>query len=180
MRRLLGLRLAAVLLVLAGTGCTVGQGFGDLERYVEEVQARPKRKIDPLPKVEVYEAFTYRAANRRSPFAEPETQEASVVDNRPKSSVKPDLDRIREPLESIALGGMSMVGSILKENEKRLYALVNDGQGGIHRVLPGNYLGKNHGKIVSIDESSINLIEIVSDGQGGWFERPRTLGLREE
>ena len=175
-----GLRFIVILLVFTSTGCSVGQGFGDLERYVEEVKARPKKKIEPLPKVKVYEAFTYRAANRRSPFAEPVVLEQQAVEDKPKSSVKPNLDRVREPLESIALGGMAMVGSILKDKEKRLYALVNDGQGGIHRVLPGNYLGKNHGKIVNIDESSIRLIEIVSDGQGGWFERPRTLGLREE
>jgi type IV pilus assembly protein PilP len=43
----------------------------------------------------------------------------------------------------------------------------------------GDYLGRNHGKVVGIDESKVDVIEIVPDGEGGWLERPRSLALRE-
>ena len=55
-----------------------------------------------------------------------------------------------------------------------------DGEGGVHRVRVGNYLGKNHGKIVSATETSVEVIEIVPSGVGGWLERPRTIKLTEQ
>jgi type IV pilus assembly protein PilP len=169
-----------ILLTLALLfGCTAGQGFVDLDNYIAEVKARPKSRIEPLPKFNAYEAFSYRAANRRSPFTEPLAIEQSATEDKPKSNIKPDFDRVKDPLEFFSIGSMSMVGTIRKENENTLYALISDSQGGVHRVRLGNYMGKNHGKIVELSEGLIRLVEIVSDGQGGWFERPRTMGLKD-
>ncbi|OZG71437.1 pilus assembly protein PilP [Hahella sp. CCB-MM4] len=161
------------------TGCSTGSGFEDLEAYVKEVKARPKKRIEPLPEFKAYEAFSYSAANRRSPFTAPQTIQLASLEQQPKSNVKPDFNRPQELLESFAIGSMAMVGTIVKQDESTLYGLVSDGEGGIHRVRVGNYMGKNHGKVVKVTESQIELIEIVSDGQGGWFERPRTMGLKE-
>ncbi|WP_020410314.1 pilus assembly protein PilP [Hahella ganghwensis] len=169
--------LAALFIPLSG--CSTGSGFEDLEAYVKEVKARPKKRIEPLPEFKAYEAFSYSAANRRSPFTPPQVVQLASLDQKPKSNVKPDFNRPQELLESFAIGNMAMVGTIIKQDDSRLFALVSDGDGGIHRVREGNYMGKNHGKVVSVTESQIELIEIVSDGQGGWFERPRTMGLRE-
>ena len=41
----------------------------------------------------------------------------------------------------------------------------------------GDYMGTDHGKIQSIDEAEIELIEIVPDGTGSWVERIRTVSL---
>jgi type IV pilus assembly protein PilP len=49
----------------------------------------------------------------------------------------------------------------------------------VHRVKVGDYLGRNHGRVVGIDEAKVDVIEIVPDGEGGWLERPRSLALRE-
>ncbi|WLQ14020.1 pilus assembly protein PilP [Hahella aquimaris] len=161
------------------SGCSSNSGFEDLQLFVQEVKARPKGRIEPLPEPKAYQAFSYSAANRRSPFSQPEEIKLAQVEATPKSNVKPDFDRPPELLESFSIGSMNMVGTINKDGESTLYALVNDGQGGIHRVRKGQYMGKNHGKVVSINETGIEIVEIVSDGQGGWFERPRTLGLKE-
>ncbi|WJN59073.1 hypothetical protein OH686_10030 [Pseudomonas sp. SO81] len=40
-------------------------------------------------------------------------------------------------------------------------------------------MGRNHGKILSVDESKIEVVEIVPDGEGGWLERPRSITLKE-
>jgi type IV pilus assembly protein PilP len=49
----------------------------------------------------------------------------------------------------------------------------------VHRVKVGDYLGRNHGRIVAIDEARVDVVEIVPDGEGGWLERPRSLALKE-
>ena len=62
--------------------------------------------------------------------------------------------------------------------KRQAYGLVR-GAGGVHRVKVGDYLGRNHGRIVSVDEAKIDVVEIVPDGEGGWLERPRSLTLKE-
>ncbi len=69
-----------------------------------------------------------------------------------------------------------MVGTLA--NDGGVFALVS-GAGGVHRVKVGDYLGRNHGRILAIDESKIDVVEIVPDGEGGWLERPRSLSLKE-
>ena len=49
----------------------------------------------------------------------------------------------------------------------------------VHRVLPGNFIGQNDGKIVGITGTRISVIEIVPDGLGGYIERPAALALTE-
>ena len=46
-----------------------------------------------------------------------------------------------------------------------------------HRVQTGDFLGTDHGQILTIDEGELELIEIVPDGTGGWVERARTVSL---
>lgn len=58
-----------------------------------------------------------------------------------------------------------------------MFALVN-GAGGVHRVRVGDYLGRNNGRIIAINEGKIDVVEIVPDGEGGWLERPRSLSQR--
>ena len=58
------------------------------------------------------------------------------------------------------------------------WTLIQDPEGGIHRVTTGNFLGRHHGKIVEMNEIYIAVVEIVADGtQDGWVERPRTIKL---
>ena len=49
----------------------------------------------------------------------------------------------------------------------------------IHRVVPGNYLGQNDGRIAQISESEIELVEIISDGIGGYIERDAAISLSD-
>jgi type IV pilus assembly protein PilP len=58
-----------------------------------------------------------------------------------------------------------------------VYGLVRTKDGLIHRVLPGNYMGQNDGRITAVADAKINVIEIVPDGLGGYMERPAALAL---
>ncbi len=49
----------------------------------------------------------------------------------------------------------------------------------MHRVLRGNYLGQNEGRITDIQASRITVSEIVPDGLGGYMERAASLALSE-
>jgi type IV pilus assembly protein PilP len=60
-----------------------------------------------------------------------------------------------------------------------MYGLLRTADGLIHRVVPGNYLGQNDGRITEISESEIALVEIISDGIGGYIERDAAVGLSD-
>ena len=161
--------------VLGLSGCGVSHDFSDLQAYMDEVRARPKGEIEPLPKFQPYESFAYSAAALRSPFQPPVKLE---VADRQKGSkyIKPDETRTKQFLEGFNIEAFVMVGTLA--NDAGSFALVN-GAGGVHRVRVGDYLGRNHGRILAIDESKIDVIEIVPDGEGGWLERPRSLSIKE-
>jgi type IV pilus assembly protein PilP len=158
---------------LAGCG---GNEHADLREFIDEAKSKPKGVIEPLPTFNLYESFTYSAVSLWSPFEKPLTASADNSGGG-KSAVEPDESRQKEYLEGFGFSSFTLVGSIKKDGT--LWSLVNDGEGGVHRVKPGNYLGKNHGKIVAVDETKLNLIEIVPDGKSGWVERPRTLAFGE-
>src|SRR6218665_1896298 len=155
------------LVCAALSGCMGGDDFSDLQTYMDEVRARPKGSIEPLPKFQPYEAFTYSAAALRSPF-QPPVKIDLASQQKGSKNVKPDESRVRQFLEGFNIETFEMVGVL--GNQGISYALVR-GAGGVHRIKIGDYLGRNHGRITSIDEAKVDVIEIVPDGEGGWLER---------
>ena len=87
------------------------------------------------------------------------------------------MKRSREFLEQFPLDTMRMVGTL--QLQGRNYGLVQGKDGLVHRVLPGSYMGQNEGRVTSITNTKIALIEIVPDGVGGYIERPAALALNE-
>lgn len=169
-------RLALCALMFATlSGCGVGNDFGDLQAYMDEVRARPKGSIEPLPKFQPYEAFTYSAAALRSPF-QPPIKIDLTQQQKGSKDIRPDETRVKQFLEGFNIESFQMVGTL--SNTGGRFALIS-GAGGVHRVKVGDYLGRNHGRIVAIDEAKVDVVEIVPDGEGGWLERPRSLALRE-
>lgn len=169
-----GLPRSAVLFALLLAGCESGDDMAQLRRFVEETVNREPGPVEPLPEFTSYEPFTYSAAGMRSPFESPEdARTRGQSDN--VSEVQPDLERPREPLESFSLASLTMVGTLTRDNVR--WVLIRDDEGTVHRVTVGNYLGRNHGRIVSASDSSIDIVEIVTSGDGGWIERPQTLSI---
>lgn len=176
MKRVSFLALVSVTLLLTACG---GDGqFDDLVAKMNEIKNKPKGRIEPPPEFKVYKAFSYSAAALRSPFEPPVDIELAALPEK-RTNVKPDLNRPKEVLEQYGIDSLTMVGT-LERPGGALYALIRDPDQGLHRVRTGNHMGRNFGRIVAITPSKIDVIEIVSDGQDGWVERPRTLVLREE
>ena len=178
MKMLFCARLTLVVnLALVLAACGGASSHGDLKRYIDEKKNQPSGEIDPLPPVRTYDAYEYRAAKLRSPFERP-VEEVAVQPKIGGDSVKPDPTRPKEFLERYNLESLSMVGTLQQKGQ--LWALISEPTGGVQRVTVGNYMGKNHGRIERASESAIDLIEIVSDGLGGWVKRPKTLKLSEK
>lgn len=167
--------LIALVPMLLLTGCNLGGGFSDLQAYMDEMRARPPKAIPPDPEVPEYEPFTYKAALLRSPFQVP-VRLVEAGRQAGSRDVAPDESRTRQFLEGFNIEVFEMVGTL--SNTEGLYALLS-GAGGVHRVKVGDYLGRSHGRILSIGEAQIEVIEIVPDGEGGWIERPRSISLKE-
>ena len=175
MRMFAFLKIFTVLVCLLSLAACSSKGYDDLDVYMAEKKARPAGVIKPIPPFKAYKAFTYGAAALRSPFDKPiEVKEIARLQIR--SNVEPDKNRVKEYLEQFSLDSMKMVGTL--QQESTLWALMQDKDGGVHRVKKGNFIGKNHGEIVETADTYLSVIEIVPNGVDGWVERPRTIKLR--
>jgi type IV pilus assembly protein PilP len=162
--------IAVAIAVLSLSGCS--NGMEELQQQVAEIKARPGEPIEPLPEIKPYEAFTYSAANMRSPFVPTPPARSDLA-----AGVRPDVKRPREFLEQFPLDTLRMVGTL--QLQGRNYGLVQGKDGLVHRVLNGSFMGQNDGRIVGISPTKITIIEIVPDGLGGYIERPAALALTE-
>lgn len=169
--------LAVICVSLLQAGCLGGGDFSDLDARMADARNQPKGEIEPLPTYPPPERFTYKAMALRSPFDAPIVSSGEQVATG-NTVPAPDASRPKELLETFNFTALSMVGTLSKAGN--IWGLVNDGEGRIHRVSVGDYLGKNYGKIVSIDQSEMKIQETVPDGKGDWINRPRTLAIDEE
>ena len=160
--------------LVALTGCGGSAKEQDLESFYARVQNQGKGRIKPLPPFETVAPFTYQAGNLRSPFEPPQL---AAVRQQPKGgkSVKPDPTRVKQFLEQFNVGQLAMVGTLAQGGQR--YGLIRDYEDGVHRVRTGDYMGSDNGRITKIDDVSIELSEIVGDGNGGWIQRQRLVTM---
>ncbi|HEY8585761.1 MAG TPA: pilus assembly protein PilP [Rhodanobacter sp.] len=164
--RLLLLLLTALVL----SGCT--RGMSDLRTWVAQEKAKKGAPIKPLPVIKTFETFTYNDQDRRDPFSPSTTETES---NTATTGPRPDANRAKQPLELFALDSLKMVGTV--GTGAGMEVLVKDPGGVIHRVRANEYMGQNYGHVTAISEDHIELVELVSNGNGGWMERPASIAL---
>lgn len=158
----------AVCLALGASACSDKDDA--LRTYIDNTKARPGNPPGALPSPVAPPKFEYVAGDRRSPFV-PDRQLAAR--SAQDSVLGPDPNRPKEHLESEPLDSLRMRGTLNSQ------ALVQSQDGRVHRVSVGNYLGQNYGRIVSITESEIRLLEIVPGG-GGYVERPASIAMSDD
>ncbi|MGP9557998.1 pilus assembly protein PilP [Psychrobacter sp. AOP7-A1-24] len=163
--------LALSVAVLSMTGCS--DRIGLAEQAMTDIRNQPAQPIEPPPKAELVEDFVYSASSQRSPFLPP-----SLVNVQgPTTSidgVRPDINRIKEPLEQYELSQLVFRGVVISPEGQR-YGLIQRPDGSVASVKVGDYLGLNDGRIVEITPTQINLIEILPDSRAGFVEKPQSL-----
>ena len=165
----------AVLAVMMLSACT--ESMDDLDKYIAAVNARPADPIEPIPPVKTYTPYDYDGRAGRDPFRQSLSEGSDDVRSSVGTGPRPDFERSKEYLERYELDTLSMVGTFSKEESD--WALVRDPEGVIHRVPVGDYIGKNHGKVVEISNAQMSLSELISDGGGGWIVRNASIALGE-
>ncbi len=97
---------------------------------------------------------------------------AALLERQSRMSNRP-----REALENFDLATLKLV-AIFKKGKDRV-AMVQDATGKGYIVRPGNYMGKNSGRIEKITDDTIYLVEQVLNPAGEITERQVTLTLKE-
>ena len=177
--------LLCVFVSTSLSGC-VSKDISDLEVQVSEIMSRPGGRIEPLPEIKQYEAYSYLSGREalRNPFKlffvidKVDITEESIVNDGLTEEMEREIrNRNREELEQFELDSLRMVGTL--DNASNNWGIVLDPDGVVHRVKVGNYMGANIGKIINIFEDRIELREIVQDSNGRWEEREAALALVE-
>lgn len=168
------MRRAAMLLACLVLAACGGEDHQDLRQWMKESTKDFKGKIPPLPEIKSFPTVAYEAGELVEPF------NASKIEPERKAGgggIKPDLDRRKEPLEAYPLESLKMVGTLTKG--KMVHALVQADKN-LHQVKIGNYMGQNFGIITDINETEVQLKELVPDSLGDYTERTSTLQLQEK
>jgi len=168
------------LAIVVLTGCSGGK-MDDLQKEIADIKASSKGKVPPLPEFTPVESFAYSANNLGDPFVAWEVKAAKAVEMQRKTGqgggLQPNFDRRRESLEAFPLDALIMQGTLRREKEYA--ALIKSPDGLVSRVVKGNYLGQNHGRVVAIYPDRVEITEIVPDGMGGWLPRQASLAIAE-
>ena len=169
-----------LVLSLAASLSACNQGVGDLRTFVQQIKAQPPGRIEPIPEFQPYQNFEYTSHDLRDPFRlvdfrRPD-ENAELIENI-ASGPKPNIDRMREPLEDFPLDTLRLKGTITKDGLK--WGLIFAPDNTVHRVLEGHYMGQNHGRIISVSDQIVELTEIIPDGLGNYIERASAVALIE-
>jgi type IV pilus assembly protein PilP len=162
--------LLFVVAILSVAACS--SSTDELKQKVAEIRARPGDRVEPLPEIKPYEAFKYDASSERSPFIPSASARSNLA-----TSARPDVKRPREFLEQFSLDTLEMVGTM--QLQGKTFALLQGKDGLVHRVQAGSYVGQADGRVTSITNTKVSVIELVADGLGGYIERPAALTLKE-
>lgn len=162
-----GISLAVVLI-----GCD--SRIDAVNQQMATIRNQAPLPIEPAPSFDAVPSFDYSAQQLRSPFLP--SSLANELKIMAGKRVYPNLSRQPQQLERYALESLNFKGSMKAQNGQ-IVGLIQTPDGKVERVQNGNYLGMNQGRIISINPTRIDLLEIVPDGRDGYIERPRSLVL---
>jgi type IV pilus assembly protein PilP len=172
---------SSLVLLCAGTlvGC-ISSGEDDIRQWMSEERAQAKPRVTPITEPKQFKPEAYAADSQLEPFNQLKLTQALRRDSAQLASnaalIAPEMARRKEPLEAYPLDTIKMVGSLQKKGQPAALVTVDKL---LYQVIVGQYLGQSYGRITSINETAIQLREIVQDATGDWIERTTSLELQE-
>ena len=85
--------------------------------------------------------------------------------------------RPREPLETFPLDSLHLIGNLRRG--KDVVALIQADKL-IYSVRIGAHLGQDLGKVIAINDKTVDIDEWVAEGSGRWARRQTQLVLQEK
>lgn len=168
------MRLVVILTLVAGL-CACGDDLSEVRKFVQTTQDAYRPTPEPLPEFPEFTHIPYTAEVVRSPFVEPVPELIEVQIAQRKDCLTPQADRLRHPLESVALDEIVMRGTL--GDSQQLLALVQARGGNVYQIQLNDYLGLFHGKVVSVTPHQILIEEMVPEGDGCWAKRMNKIEL---
>ena len=165
----------AVLVVLLASGCA--QGFDELQGWIDSERRSAQPRVKPLQPPRQFNPEPYEGMQAVDPFS---AQKLSVAVRQeaaqPNSAIAAELSRRKEPLEAFPLDTMTMVGSLSRQGRSVALLRVDNL---LHMVKQGDYLGQNYGRVTKVDETRVEVRELVQDAAGEWVTRSAVLHLQD-
>lgn len=160
-------------------GCT--QDIEQLRRDIDQIKRQDAPPLQSIPAMKDYDRYTYQSVGLRDPFISGEqvgnTGASTDTNASCNTDLAPDPNRPPELLEQFPLDSLDMVGTLKMGPDN--YGIVKDPDGVVHRVLAGNFMGQNDGRIVAIRDDRIELDERVADGNGCWEAKSAEIALED-
>lgn len=169
-----------LLLFIVITSLMISGCFDDpsnLKAHLAQVQANTSSKIDPMPTVPEFTHFDYSAQVRRSPFVAPKPEAIQEKLQQMSGCLSPDPRRRKQPLEKFSLSDLSMRGTLGELGIT--WALMQASDATLHRVAVGGYIGLYNGRITSVSQNNVKVLELIPDGAGCWVERETVVSMTE-
>ncbi|WP_423839927.1 pilus assembly protein PilP [Vibrio mytili] len=168
--RSLLMALTAALLI----GCQANDD--SLTDYINNVENQARRDVEKLKPAEQYVAVAYDPKVLREPFELPQeatiaTQPVAREDCWQPPSRKRTGKLEKFPLNQLRLKGVMGMGNTVS-------GLVQAPNGTVYKVKPGQYLGRNNGKVTHVSHNYLLINETLPDGLGCWQKRKVKLALR--
>ena len=157
------------------SGCN--DDTSEQKEFIDQVKASTTARVEAIPELTKFEHFEYNAGQLRSPFVAPQPEIIQNKLTQVKNCLHPNPERQRETLEKYPLDNLSMKGTIGSSGQA--WALITATDDTLHRITVGNYLGSYDGKVQSVNNDYIELIELIPDGSGCWKERLTKLEMLE-
>jgi type IV pilus assembly protein PilP len=167
--------IVAFFLSLIVSAC--GKQHDDLADYIVAVKQREVPVEDDVPKVAEFEHLRYVGSHDRDPFESPQAELLKTQES--EAAAQCDMarlpERTKQALEQFGLDNLKMRGTMAEDGV--VWALIQTPQGELFRVREGSYLGLNHGKIIDVQDTEIEIEEMVMDAKRCWASRRTQLKL---
>lgn len=174
-------RLARGALAACVPACVLLAGcagdFDELQTWLEGARKSTQPRVKPLQPPRKFEPDSYGLSQTADPFS-PQKMAAAIRQEaaQPNSLLAAELVRRKEPLESYPLETIAMVGSLARQGN--FFALLRV-DNLVYMVKPGDHLGQNYGRVTKVEETRVEIRELIQDASGDWVARTAALQLQD-